>query len=170
MNQYSRWKNISILLIVFLSVIYALPNFFGESPAVQIMSLKSGEKIDPIVISQAKNLLNENNISISSAILTEGYLKFKLENNEDQLTAKGLLEEKLGPNFIIALNLLPNSPKWLESIGGQPMYLGLDLRGGIHFLMQVDLSNIQAKESTGKINEIRSTLRENKIRYDQIYV
>jgi preprotein translocase subunit SecD len=170
MNQYSRWKNISILLIVFLSVIYALPNFFGESPAVQIMSLKSGEKIDPIVISQAKNLLNENNISISSAILTEGYLKFKLENNEDQLTAKGLLEEKLGPNFIIALNLLPNSPKWLESMGGQPMYLGLDLRGGVHFLMQVDLSNIQAKESTGKINEIRSTLRENKIRYDQIDV
>jgi len=170
MNQYSRWQNISILLIVLLSVIYAIPNFFGEAPAVQIMSLKSGEKIDPIVISQAENILNENNISTNGTILTDGYVKFKLENNEDQLTAKGLLEEKLGPNFIIALNLLPNSPNWLESIGGQPMYLGLDLRGGVHFLMQVDLSNIEAKESTGKINEIRSTLRENKIRYDQIDV
>jgi len=134
------------------------------------MSLKSGEKIDPIVISQAENILNENNISTNGTILTDGYVKFKLENNEDQLTAKGLLEEKLGPNFIIALNLLPNSPNWLEAIGGQPMYLGLDLRGGVHFLMQVDLSNIEAKESTGKINEIRSTLRENKIRYDQIDV
>lgn len=170
MNQYSRWQNISILLIVLLSVIYAIPNFFGEAPAVQIMSLKSGEKIDPIVISQAENILNENNISTNGTILTDGYVKFKLENNEDQLTAKGLLEEKLGPNFIIALNLLPNSPNWLEAIGGQPMYLGLDLRGGVHFLMQVDLSNIEAKESTGKINEIRSTLRENKIRYDQIDV
>ena len=170
MNQYSRWQNISILLIVLLSVIYAIPNFFGEAPAVQIMSLKSGEKIDPIVISQAENILNENNISVNGTILTDGYVKFKLENNEDQLTAKGLLEEKLGPNFIIALNLLPNSPNWLEAIGGQPMYLGLDLRGGVHFLMQVDLSNIEAKESTGKINEIRSTLRENKIRYDQIDV
>jgi preprotein translocase subunit SecD len=170
MNQYSRWQNISILLIVLLSVIYAIPNFFGEAPAVQIMSLKSGEKIDPIVISQAENILNENNIGTNGTILTDGYVKFKLENNEDQLTAKGLLEEKLGPNFIIALNLLPNSPNWLEAIGGQPMYLGLDLRGGVHFLMQVDLSNIEAKESTGKINEIRSTLRENKIRYDQIDV
>ena len=170
MNQYSRWQNISILLIVLLSVIYAIPNFFGEAPAVQIMSLKSGEKIDPIVISQAENILNENNISTNGTILTDGYVKFKLENNEDQLTAKGLLEEKLGPNFIIALNLLPNSPNWLEAIGGQPMYLGLDLRGGVHFLMQVDLSNIEAKESTGKINEIRTTLRENKIRYDQIDV
>ena len=127
MNQYSRWQNISILLIVLLSVIYAIPNFFGEAPAVQIMSLKSGEKIDPIVISQAENILNENNISTNGTILTDGYVKFKLENNEDQLTAKGLLEEKLGPNFIIALNLLPNSPNWLEAIGGQPMYLGLDL-------------------------------------------
>jgi len=170
MNQYSRWQNISILLIVLLSVVYAIPNFFGEAPAVQIMSLKSGEKIDPIVISQAENILNENNISVNGTILTDGYVKFKLENNEDQLTAKGLLEEKLGPNFIIALNLLPNSPNWLEAIGGQPMYLGLDLRGGVHFLMQVDLSNIEAKESTGKINEIRTTLRENKIRYDQIDV
>ena len=81
-----------------------------------------------------------------------------------------MLEDKLGPNFVVALNLLPNSPKWLESIGGQPMYLGLDLRGGVHFLMQVDLSNIEAKESSGRINEIRTLLRENKIRYDQISV
>src|SRR6056300_120329 len=170
MNQFSRWKNTLILLIVVFAVFYALPNFFGEAPAVQIMPIKSGEKMDPIIASQSEKILEENNIPYNGLVLTENYIKIKLTNNEDQLTSKGLLEEKLGPNFVVALNLLPNSPKWLESIGGQPMYLGLDLRGGVHFLMQVDLSNIEAKESSGKINEIRTTLRENKIRYDQIDV
>ena len=170
MNQFSRWKNTLILLIVVFAVFYALPNFFGEAPAVQIMSIKSGEKMDPIIASQSEKILEENNIPYNGVVLTENYIKIKLTNNEDQLTSKGLLEDKLGPNFVVALNLLPNSPKWLESIGGQPMYLGLDLRGGVHFLMQVDLSNIEAKESSGRVNEIRTLLRENKIRYDQISV
>ncbi len=170
MNQFSRWKNTLILLIVVFAVFYALPNFFGEAPAVQIMPIKSGEKMDPIIASQSEKILEENNIPYNGVVLTENYIKIKLTNNEDQLTSKGLLEDKLGPNFVVALNLLPNSPKWLESIGGQPMYLGLDLRGGVHFLMQVDLSNIEAKESSGRINEIRTLLRENKIRYDQISV
>ena len=170
MNQFSRWKNTLILLTVVFAVFYALPNFFGEAPAVQIMPIKSGEKMDPIIASQSEKILEENNIPYNGVVLTENYIKIKLTNNEDQLTSKGLLEDKLGPNFVVALNLLPNSPKWLESIGGQPMYLGLDLRGGVHFLMQVDLSNIEAKESSGRINEIRTLLRENKIRYDQISV
>ena len=168
MNQFSRWKNTLILLTVVFAVFYALPNFFGEAPALQVMSVKSGEKMDPIIASQSEQILEENKISYTGILLTENYVKIKLTNNEDQLTLKGLLEEKLGPNFVVALNLLPNSPKWLESIGGQPMYLGLDLRGGVHFLMQVDLTNIEAKESSGRINEIRTLLRENKIRYDQI--
>jgi len=170
MNQFSRWKNTLILLTVVFAVFYALPNFFGEAPAVQIMPIKSGEKMDPIIASQSEKILEENNIPYNGVVLTENYIKIKLTNNEDQLTSKGLLEDKLGPNFVVALNLLPNSPKWLESIGGQPMYLGLDLRGGVHFLMQVDLSNIEAKESSGRINEIRTLLRENKVRYDQISV
>ena len=168
MNQFSRWKNTLILLTVVFAVFYALPNFFGEAPALQVMSVKSGEKMDPIIASQSEQILEENKISYTGILLTENYVKIKLTNNEDQLTLKGLLEEKLGPNFVVALNLLPNSPKWLENIGGQPMYLGLDLRGGVHFLMQVDLTNIEAKESSGRINEIRTLLRENKIRYDQI--
>jgi preprotein translocase subunit SecD len=170
MNQFSRWKNTLILLVVVFAVFYALPNFFGEAPAVQIMPIKSGEKMDPIIASQSEKILEENNVPYNGIVLTEKYIKIKLTNNQDQLTSKGLLEDKLGPNFVVALNLLPNSPKWLESIGGQPMYLGLDLRGGVHFLMQVDLSNIEAKESSGRVYEIRTLLRDNKIRYDQISV
>ena len=170
MNQFSRWKNTPNSVDSRLCCILCATKFLCEAPAVQIMPIKSGEKMDPIVASQSEKILEENNISYNGVVLTENYIKIKLNNNEDQLTSKGLLEDKLGSNFVVALNLLPNSPKWLESIGGQPMYLGLDLRGGVHFLMQVDLSNIEAKESSGRINEIRTLLRENKIRYDQISV
>jgi preprotein translocase subunit SecD len=170
MNHYSRWKNSVILIIILLGFFFALPNIFGESPALQVMPIKSGDKIDPIIMSQAENILKENNITTTGLVAEDTYIKFKLSSNEDQLLGKTLLEEKLGPNFIVALNLLPNSPKWLESIGAQPMYLGLDLRGGVHFLMQVDLTKVESKESSSRLNEIRTTLRENNIRYSNIEI
>jgi preprotein translocase subunit SecD len=165
MNQFSRWKNIFISLIVLFSAVYALPNFYGEAPAIQVMPIKSGEKIDPITTSQSEKILSENDIRVLGTSLTDNYIKFKLANNDDQLTAKAILEDKLGPGFVVALNLVPNSPSWLASLGGQPMYLGLDLRGGVHFLMQVDLTTALSKTSSGYVNDFRSSLRENKINY-----
>ena len=168
MNQYPRWKNITILVVVLLSILYALPNLFGEKPALQIMSTKSGEKLDKIIINQAEGALKNNEILVDGIIIEEFNASFKLQNNEDQLKAKTILEDTLGPNFIIALKLMPNTPKWLSIFGAEPMYLGLDLRGGVHFLMQVDLTNITAKQSSSVINDFRTTLRENKIRYQNI--
>lgn len=168
MNQYPRWKNITILIVVVLSILYALPNLFGEKPALQIMSTKSGEKLDKIVINQAEDALKNNGILVDGIIIEEYNASFKLQTNEDQLKSKTILEDTLGPNFVIALNLLPNTPRWLSFVGAKPMYLGLDLRGGVHFLMQVDLTNISNKQSTSVINDFRTTLRENKIRYQSI--
>ena len=98
MNQYPRWKNITILIVVLLSILYALPNLFGEKPALQIMSTKSGEKLDKIIINQAEGALKNNEILVDGIIIEEFNASFKLQNNEDQLKAKTILEDTLGPN------------------------------------------------------------------------
>ena len=139
MNQFAPWRYAIIIITVVMSLIYALPNIFGESPAIQIMPIKSGEKIEPSVLAEIEDVLEKANISNSGIILDPFSIKVKFLTAENQLTAKSLVQETLGSDYVVALNLISSSPNWLTSIGALPMYLGLDLRGGVHQIQVRDL-------------------------------
>jgi preprotein translocase subunit SecD len=164
-NQFPRWKNILIITSVLLSLIYTLPNFYGEAPAVQIMTLESGGKIDTSILKSIETTLKESDISINRLIIEDIGIKVKLESTDDQLKAKQLIQDVVGDNYVVALNLLPNSPNWLTSIGALPMHLGLDLRGGVHFLMQLDMSVAKNKGVDNLLIIVRKELQKEKIPY-----
>ena len=165
MNQFANWKYIIIIITVVMSLIYALPNLYGESPAIQIMPIKSGEEIEPTILSTIENGLIEKKI-INTGIVIEPYsIKIKFSSANDQLAAKSYSQEVLGKNYVVALNLISNSPNWLSSIGALPMYLGLDLRGGVHFLMQLDLSKVSERKSDGLLRDTRKLMRDEKVKY-----
>jgi preprotein translocase subunit SecD len=165
MNQFPLWKNIIILFTLILGGLFTLPNFFGESPAIQIMPSKAGEKIQFTTQSIVESNLQKNNIEVVGTIIEPTTIKFKFKSPEDQILAKTLSEEILGNDYVVALNLISNSPQWLSSFGALPMYLGLDLRGGVHFLMELDLSKVSEKKSDSLLDDIRKILREEKIPY-----
>ena len=148
-----------------MSLVYALPNLFGESPAIQIMSIKSGEKIESSVLANVESSLIAENIKNNGIIIEPLYIKVKFTSPDDQLIAKAKIQEVLGEKYVVALNLISNSPDWLTSIGALPMYLGLDLRGGVHFLMQLDLSKVSDRKSDGLLRDTRKLLRDEKIKY-----
>ena len=164
-NQFSRWKYILIITSVLLSFIYTLPNFYGEAPAVQIMNIKSGEKVDSSILKSVEAALKDSNITINKLIIENIGIKVKLESPEDQLKAKKLIQDTIGDNYVVALNLLPNSPDWLSSIGALPLKLGLDLRGGVHFLMQLDMTKASDKSVTNLLIAAREELQKKKIPY-----
>ena len=165
MNQFASWKYGIIIITVLMSLIYALPNIYGESPAIQIMPIKSGEKIEPSILSTIEDGLSTKNIINAGIIIDPFTIKIKFLSADDQLAAKSLVQEILGKNYVVALNLISNSPSWLTSIGALPMYLGLDLRGGVHFLMQLDLSKVSEKKSDGLLRDTRKLMRDEKIKY-----
>ena len=165
MNQFASWKYGIIIITVLMSLVYALPNIYGESPAIQIMPIKSGEKIEPSILSAIEDGLSTKNIINAGIIIDPFTIKIKFLSADDQLAAKSLVQEILGKNYVVALNLISNSPSWLTSIGALPMYLGLDLRGGVHFLMQLDLSKVSEKKSDGLLRDTRILMRDEKIKY-----
>jgi len=165
MNQFSRWKYILIITSVLLSLIYTLPNFYGESPAIQVMPLRSGEKIETSVLENIEGALKSSEIIPNGIIFEGASIKVKFTNADDQLKAKGLIQDSLGKDYVVALNLISNSPNWLTSIGALPMYLGLDLRGGVYFLMQVDLSKTLEKTTNSYLSSFRTEMRKEKIAY-----
>ena len=164
-NQFSRWKYILIITSVLLSLIYTLPNFYGEAPALQIMSIKSGDKIDTSVLKSIEKALKNSNININKLIIEDIGIKLKLKSVEDQLKAKKLIQDVIGDSYVVALNLLPNSPNWLTNIGALPMHLGLDLRGGVHFLMQLDMAKAKDSSVDNLLITIRKELQKEKIPY-----
>jgi len=164
-NQFSRWKYILIISSVFFSLIYTLPNFYGEAPAVQIMTIKSGEKIDASILKSIETTLRESNIRINKLIIENKGIKVKLDSAKDQLKAKKLIQDAIGDRYVVALNLLPNSPNWLTSIGALPMHLGLDLRGGVHFLMQLDMVSASGRGVDNLLIQSRKELQKEKIPY-----
>ena len=164
-NQFSRWKYILIITSVLLSFIYTLPNFYGEAPAVQIMTIKSGEKVDSSILKSVETALKDSNITINKLIIENIGIKVKLESPEDQLKAKKVIQDTIGDNYVVALNLLPNSPDWLSSIGALPLKLGLDLRGGVHFLMQLDMTKASDKSVTNLLIAAREELQKKKVPY-----
>ena len=165
MNQFATWRYVIIIITIMMSLVYALPNLFGESPAIQIMSIKSGEKIESSVLANVESSLIAENIKNNGIIIEPLYIKVKFTSPDDQLIAKAKIQEVLGEKYVVALNLISNSPGWLTSIGALPMYLGLDLRGGVHFLMQLDLSKVSDRKSDGLLRDTRKLLRDEKIKY-----
>jgi preprotein translocase subunit SecD len=168
MNRYPLWKNIVIVLALLLGLVYTLPNFFGESPAVQVSQVRSSTSADSALQGKVEGILKTANILYTGALAEGGSVKVRFQDTDTQLKAKDVLAAKLGENYVVALNLYSNSPKWLAAIGALPMYLGLDLRGGVHFLMQVDMKAALDKRAESFTNDIRGQLREKKIFYSGI--
>ncbi|CAM8449447.1 SecD Preprotein translocase subunit SecD [Candidatus Methylopumilus universalis] len=165
MNQYPKWKYGLVLVAIFIGLIYSIPNFFGESPAVQIMPTKSSDKLDLSILASIESSLKEANLPFDGIVQEPNGIKIKFANPDNQLKAKDILQNALGTNYVIALNLVSKSPSWLSKIGAIPMYLGLDLRGGVHFLLQVDMKAASEQAAESNLNDFRMTLRKERISY-----
>jgi preprotein translocase subunit SecD len=164
-NRYPLWKYILIAVALVVGIVYTVPNFFPEVPAVQVSSSKAAVKIDNALLGTVEDTLKEASIPYRGAILDPTGIKVRFADPDTQLKAKDALQAKLGGNYIVALNLLSASPHWLTAIGALPMYLGLDLRGGVHFLLQVDMKAALDKAADRYTTDIRSLLREKKVQY-----
>ena len=163
LNQYPLWKYILLVVVLFFASIYALPNLYGEDPAVQISHrTKSLIEEDKLAAEQA---LAEKQIIIKSSEVEQGRILVRFNDTETQLVAAEALKQSLGKQYLIALNLAPATPDWLRALNADPMYLGLDLRGGVHFLMEVDMVAAIKRLEESLLSDIRSYLREEKIRY-----
>lgn len=165
MNRYPLWKNIIVIVAILLGLLYSLPNLFGESPAVQVNTVKKTEKVDPALLGQVENILKQENIQYDAIFMDASGVKARFANPDTQIKAKDVLQAKLSNDYVVALNLLSRSPSWLRSIGALPMYLGLDLRGGVHFLLQVDMKAALDKAAERYVGDFRSALRKERIAY-----
>jgi len=165
MNRYPMWKNIFIAFMILIGFIYTIPNFFGESPAVQVSPAKSTTKLDPALLGQVEAIFKQENIQYDGIYLDARGIKARFANTDTQIKAKDVLQTSLGNDYTVALNLLSRSPDWLRSLGAKPMYLGLDLRGGVHFLLQVDMKAALDKAAERFIGDFRTALRKERISY-----
>ncbi|MEW5892210.1 MAG: protein translocase subunit SecD [Pseudomonadota bacterium] len=168
MNRYPLWKYVVVGVALVLAFLYTLPNFFGEVPAVQIQPTRTTQKADAALLQQVETALSQAGLASTGVALDATSVKARFADTDSQIKAKDVLQTALGENYTVALNLLPASPGWLASIGALPMYLGLDLRGGVHFLLQVDMPRALEKTAERYQNDIRALLREQKIRYTSI--
>ncbi|TEW56130.1 protein translocase subunit SecD [Psychromonas sp. RZ22] len=164
LNKYPLWKYLLLGFIVLLTLVYAAPNLYGEDPAVQVSATR-GAKVELSTLDKVQDILKQADISPKSTILENGQILVRLSSSEDQLIARETISSQIGDGFVTALNLAPSTPGWLESIGGSPLKLGLDLRGGVHFLMEVDMDEAISKEQDQMVQDLRAELREQKIRF-----
>lgn len=153
-----------VVLVIAIGCFYAVPNLFGEDHAVQVVATR-GAEVTASTQARVNELLASKGIAVKRSELEKGQLLVRVQNADQQLLAKETIAEDLGDKFTVALNLAPATPQWLESMGGSPMKLGLDLRGGVHFLMEVDMGEAIRKMEEAKVADFRSQLREEKIRY-----
>jgi len=173
MNRYPVWKYAIIVIAVLVGIFYTLPNFFGEAPAVQVSSAKATVKVDSGTQARVQDALKSAGI-VADVISFEGTsVKARFNNTDIQLKAKDAIQKALIPDpsdppYIVALNLLSRSPKWLSALGAAPMYLGLDLRGGVHFMLQVDMQAALTKKAESLSGDLRTVLREKNIRHGGI--
>ena len=178
MNRYPLWKYILIVLALCFGGLYTVPNFFGESPAVRVSSAKATVKLGPDLAVTAQDALAKAGVRVETLLFEDlgnnnGTLRARFANTDLQFKAKSVLEQTLNrdpsdPTYLVAFNLLPNTPGWLQSLHALPMYLGLDLRGGVHFLMQVDTRAVLAKRMQGMQTSLRSLLVEKRVRFSGI--
>jgi preprotein translocase subunit SecD len=173
MNRYPVWKYVIIAMALVAGALYALPNFFGESPAVQVSGAKPLVKIDASTLVQVEAALKSVAISPNLVTLDGSSIKVRLGSTEEQLKAKDAIQKALipdagNPSYVVALNLLSRSPAWLRALHAAPMYLGLDLRGGVHFMLQVDMQAALAKRAESLAGDLRTSLREKNVRHGGI--
>lgn len=173
MNRYPVWKYAIILIALVVSGLYALPNLFGEAPAVQVSPAKAIVKLDPTSLAKVEEVLKAAGLSPDAISLENGSIKARFADTDSQLKAKDALQKALNPDvadpaYVVALNLLSRSPAWLTAMRASPMYLGLDLRGGVHFMLQVDMQAALTKKAESLSGDIRSTLREKNVRHSGI--
>jgi preprotein translocase subunit SecD len=168
MNRYPIWKNLIVLVALILGILYTLPNFFGESPAIQVTSTNVTRKVDENTLRQVESLLQREQIPYTGAYYSVnnsiGNVRVRFESPDIQLRAKDTIEKALinnpeEPEYTVALNLLSDSPDWLTAINARPMFLGLDLRGGVHFLLQVDMDGALESRYDTLSNDVRNNLR-----------
>ena len=168
MNRYPLWKYIIIAVALILGFLYTLPNFYGNEPAVQISADKSSVKIETATVQRVEGILNLGKIAYRSVKLEGKNVTVRFIDEDTQTKGSTALREQLGDDYVVAQNLLPRSPAWLTSIGALPMYLGLDLRGGVHFLLQLDTKAAFSKSMERHASDVRSALREKKVQYSSV--
>jgi preprotein translocase subunit SecD len=173
MNRYPVWKYAVIVVALLIAALYTLPNFFGEAPAVQVSSLKTATKVDASTVSKVEQALQGAGVSASQVSLDGASVRARFDSTDTQLKAKDAIQKALvpdpaDPTYIVALNLLSRSPAWLSALHAAPMYLGLDLRGGVHFMLQVDMQAALTKKAESLAGDIRLSLREKNLRHGGI--
>ncbi len=168
MNRYPLWKYLLIIVVLALGFLYTVPNFYGESPAVQVSPLKPTTKVDTALLGRVEDILTKGGFKPDGLLQDAASVKARFGTEDAQLKAKELLQAQLGEDYVVAFNLLSRSPDWLTSIGALPMYLGLDLRGGVHFLLQVDMKSALNKKIDSTVNDIRTSLRDKRIQYSGV--
>ena len=168
MNRYPLWKYILVLTVLLLGLLYSLPNIFGESPAVQITTAKTSNKLDPALLGKVEETLKQENIKIDAIFMDATGVKVRFSDADTQIKAKDVLKNNLGKDYVVALNLISRSPSWLTNLHARPMYLGLDLRGGVHFLLQVDMKAALDKASDRYVGDFRASLRKERISYSGV--
>jgi preprotein translocase subunit SecD len=173
MNRYPVWKYAIMLVALLVAALYTLPNLFGESPAVQVSSTRSSVKIDSTTLTRVEQALKDASITADAIALDGLSVKARFADTDAQLKAKDAIQKSLAPEaantaYVVALNLISRSPAWLTALHANPMYLGLDLRGGVHFMLQVDMQAALTKRAESLAGDLRSTMREKNIRHSGI--
>ena len=173
MNRYPVWKYAIMLVALLVAALYTLPNLFGESPAVQVSSTRSSTKIDSTTLARVEQALKDASITADAIALEGVSVKARFADTDAQLKAKDAIQKALAPDaansaYVVALNLISRSPAWLTALHANPMYLGLDLRGGVHFMLQVDMQAALTKRAESLAGDLRSTMREKNIRHSGI--
>ncbi|KFZ30442.1 preprotein translocase subunit SecD [Pseudidiomarina salinarum] len=167
LNKFPLWKNLLVVVVIAIAALFALPNLYGEDYAVQISASRNAT-IDMTALGKVEDVLTEQGIEPKSVAMQDEQIMVRLTSDSDQLTARDAILRELGTNYVVALNLAPATPDWLDSIGATPMKLGLDLRGGVHFLMEVDMQEAIRKIQNQMRDTVRTELREERIRYTSV--
>ncbi|QTH72779.1 protein translocase subunit SecD [Pseudoalteromonas xiamenensis] len=164
LNKYPLWKYLLVLTVLLMGMLYAAPNLYGRDPAIQVSGTK-GASADLTVLEQVNTIINKHQLTPKSSRLENGQILVRFKNVEDQLKAQDALREELSSEYISAINMTPAQPEWLKQLGGNPMKLGLDLSGGVHFTMEVDMSTALDNALSQMEQDFRSSLRDEKLRY-----
>jgi preprotein translocase subunit SecD len=165
MNKYPVWKYVIIAIALVVGLVYAAPNLFGEVPVVQVSGARSTVKVDDAMRADLEAAVKGAGIALAGVDATEGQATFRFADTDQQLKARDVIAAKVPAGYVVALNLQASAPRWLQALGAKPMYLGLDLRGGVHFLLQVDMKAAATKSVERYLGDIRSLLRDKKVYY-----
>jgi preprotein translocase subunit SecD len=165
MNKYPIWKYVVIAVALVVSLLYAAPNLFGEVPVVQVSGARTTTKVDDAMRADLEAAIKGAGIALAGVEVAEGHVSFRFADTDTQIKARDIIQPKVPAGYVVALHLQPATPHWLQALGSKPMYLGLDLRGGVHFLLQVDMKAAANKSVERYVGDIRSLLRDKKVYY-----